>query len=122
VPAGERAATVGVARAEAAGLRLVCTGVLVAPDVVLTAGHCVDDIPLADLSLYMGDGVDGGLVATTTKIAAVHVSPHLRRHPLGYSDVAALRLDAPLQDTTPTALSRNLNEDDALTSAGQAVT
>lgn len=123
VNAGGYASTVGIALPDAGGLRLICTGVLVAPDVVLTAGHCVSDVAdVSTLRLYSGDGVDGGLVASDVTVATIAIAPHFRRHPLGNADVAVLRLTKTLTGVQPAALSLDLDEDEALLRRGAELT
>ncbi len=86
----------------------ICTGTLIAPAVVLTAGHCVEGPD--DVVVFTGDGEDDAKIAVAAAHAvrakAVHAS--LRRYPLGYADFAVLTLAEPLSDATPYPLVQTL--------------
>lgn len=101
--------------------RLACSGVLITPDVVLTAGHCVQEyagfldtlastpVTLADrLRVYVGDGVDGGVLPAQHTVKAVHVHPMLRASPRGYADYGLMILENPVVGAEPLPLMTEL--------------
>jgi hypothetical protein len=55
-PAGEWPAVVAVRTNK------LCTGTLVAPDLVLTAAHCFDPDPVGGVQIYVGDSLSAGQV------------------------------------------------------------
>ena len=99
-----------------------CTGTLIAPDVVLTAGHCVEVPPQArSFTLYFTltrDVSDYGapqfqLPARTVEVRRFEAHPGWRGiqqmgQPRGlgeHDDIALLYLDTPIDDVAPAALA-----------------
>jgi len=93
------------------GARLSCSGVLIAADVILTAGHCLkgpgfDATTLGEqlkeqLRVYFGDGAEGGELSAGASVQAVAVHPLLRLHPIGYADYGLVFLSAPITGIPP---------------------
>lgn len=111
VEPGEWPAVVGVGTSE------LCTGTLVAPDLVLTAAHCFDPEPAAAVQIYFGDSLSS---------ANVVFSDEWGRHPdfclpadcgEDLSDFAWVRLPEPV-DIEPTALLTNQAEFDEVMRVG----
>ena len=89
VPAGKWPDTVAVLSATGS-----CTGTLIAPDVVLTAGHCADPAPttvIANTTNYNGTG---GIRATVKKVTAY---PNWQNT----FDVAVIVLNSPITGVAP---------------------
>lgn len=103
VESGAFGAVVGIAVGKAgdAEFTATCTGTLIAPAVVLTAGHCVEGSD--EIVVFTGDGKDDARIPVASAHAVIAKSVHesLRRYPLGYADYALLTLAAPLAGVTP---------------------
>jgi len=85
-----------------------CTGALIAPDLVLTAGHCAHDFESA--SLFVGAGSENLLEAVTYPVADHVVHPEYNPpngptlHPFA-NDIAILRLAVPVEDVATIRLA-----------------
>jgi hypothetical protein len=112
-------ATVAVqaVRIETAGRARVhdCTGVLVAPDLVLTAAHCTDEAKRpSEMAVFPFNGaaVEGGHVGVVRIVRHPRHRALSRGHPEAATrqaelaaDLALLRLAAPLRDRRPVAMA-----------------
>ncbi|MFT5461071.1 MAG: secreted trypsin-like serine protease [Myxococcota bacterium] len=85
-----------------------CTGTLIAPDVVLTAAHCVVDefsleITAPDaMGIYVGDDPEADGAFHEHAFAVVEVLPHPGYDPVSLDDdIALLRLADPVPDVVP---------------------
>jgi secreted trypsin-like serine protease len=76
-----------------------CGGVLVAPDRVVTAGHCVAHRSMKELEFVDVSGV----VRKTARVAMHHGWRHENGHNL-LDDVAIIQLESPADGVTPAAL------------------
>ena len=92
-----------------------CTGTLIAAEWVLTAAHCVEGAPAAEVKVRFDDAdvndTTGGIVAD---VMAVHSHPAFDWEAWD-NDIALLKLAAPVTDRAPTPIHRDP------TSAGLAV-
>lgn len=79
----------------------LCGGELIAPDRVLTSGHCVQGIPISDLNaVRVGTAVRRGVRV------AMHPDWRRRNGPNApLDDVAIVALDRPVPDVRPAALA-----------------
>lgn len=120
VAPGEHPAVVALAFRDgvASDWHVECSGTLVTPDLVLTAGHCLKGpgfdaktlgTAVGDrLSIYMGPGNEGGLIQTGLAVTRADYHPMLRAHPLGYADYGLVELARPVDGVEPLPLTEDL--------------
>ncbi|EDZ48161.1 peptidase S1 and S6, chymotrypsin/Hap [Rhodobacterales bacterium Y4I] len=102
----------------------ICTGALVAPDLVLTAAHCLFDprtgVRVAASSVRFEAGLSGRQVVALRHVVKAVVHPQYRYRPAGThqigSDLAVLKLDRPISRSRirPLAVSQDAERGDTL--------
>ncbi len=85
----------------------MCTGVLVAPDLVLTAGHCVSCDRASDVVVVFDFVMEDALTPTmTVRADQVYQIEEIVGHHVGYPDWGLIRLDRQVVGRTPLPLRR----------------
>jgi Trypsin len=90
------------------GVDCVCTGTLIGPNVVITAGHC-DDGGCVD-KIYIGNDLNEG--GRTVKVKQSIRHPGFNRNTLT-DDLTVLILDESVTDVTPRPIAQGAEVDDA---------
>lgn len=82
---------------------LICTGTLVAPQIVIAAAHCLFDDsgkPVKAQFLSLGNCIETPVKAKTYRIRSQHAHPDYLRQAYG-NDIAVLILDVAIESITP---------------------
>lgn len=85
----------------------LCSGVLVTPDLIATAGHCVACDNISDLAVVFGFVMEDASTATMTVSAdEVYRCSEVIAHSSGYPDWSLVRLERQVAGHTPLLLRR----------------
>lgn len=99
-----------------------CTGFLVAPDLMVTAGHCIDDRACRDVQFVFGFAMqDASTVTATVPASDVYgCADIIARAETSTDDYAVVRLDRAVAGRAPLAVRRSgsVSLGDAVTVAG----
>lgn len=90
VPTGNWLSTVGLSQ----GGSLFCTGTAITPTLVISAAHCAQGVSASSLTVYVGEGKDGGNVRGQYKVKKVVKSP--KYNGSKGNDISFLVLSTPL--------------------------
>jgi MYXO-CTERM domain-containing protein len=93
----------------------LCTGTLIAPDLVLTAAHCIlpqllgansqEQVTSQTQIIFDADNVFGGS-GTARRVVATIPHPDFSMNSLGDNDIGLIRLQTPMTDRAPTPINR----------------
>ena len=100
-PSGDFPAVVAIVITEADSSQGLCSGTLISPTIVLTAGHCLASDPQFATVYFLPDGVT--VVGHPANRYAVH--PDFNFAVAAFSDVAVLGLVDPVTDVAPLPLA-----------------
>ncbi len=116
--AGDWSTTIGLS----VNGRIFCSGTAIHPRLVVTAAHCAQSNMSAPgrVSVYVGDGVEGGKAVGQYKAIKIAYSPQYSRNPSGWNDIAYVVLDRPidLPDTAFIPVLTSQEETDELLQSG----
>jgi secreted trypsin-like serine protease len=99
-----------------------CTGTLIAPDRVLTAGHCLESFSANDFRVHVGAARNDGAIATDSGIPARGFAVHPRfeesfpfahkspQNAIAQFDVGVILLARPVTGVTPVKLGTRADE------------
>jgi secreted trypsin-like serine protease len=105
VPDGKYPFVAAIGSADAFGnlKRQFCGGSLIAPSHVLTAAHCVVGTKVESIAVVVGQAAFGSGQGETRTLAAIMIHPAYNKRNLN-SDVAVLKLSAPILSIEPAAV------------------
>ncbi len=93
----------------------LCTGTLIAPDLVLTAAHCItpqligadsqEQVTSQTQIIFDAESVFGGN-GDARRVVATIPHPEFSMNNLGDNDIGLIRLQSPITDRTPTPINR----------------
>jgi hypothetical protein len=86
---------------------IVCSGTLIAPDVFLTAAHCVNWMPNAGIpadGVYVTFDSEFEIGTSTLYEGTYHTNPNYGHDMADLNDVAVIVLDEPIGNITPASL------------------
>lgn len=95
-----------------------CSGTLIAEDIVLTAGHCLEGTAASKVAIYVGDDPSVDLVGNIYAVSEVMVHPSYDSRTIR-NDIALMRLATQVTSVTPVP---NLPASEGLTSADLGAT
>jgi len=95
-----------------------CSGTLIADDIVLTAGHCLEGTSASKVAIYVGDDPSVDLTSNLYAVSEVEVHPSYNSRTIR-NDIALMRLATPVIGVTPVP---NLPTSEGLTIADIGVT
>ena len=121
VPDGKYPFVAAIGLADATGnlKRQFCGGSLIAPSFVLTAAHCVAGAKVENIAVVVGQTAFGTGQGETRTLTAIMIHPAYEGRSLK-SDVAVLRLNAPITSIAPVAVVAA--NDASFETAGTALT
>lgn len=80
---------------------MFCTGTAITPTIIVTAAHCAKGLKAANISVYIGDGKEGGRVNGQYQAKAIKYSPKYNTtHDIAYI-VLTQELDLPADAYVP---------------------
>ena len=88
--------------------RVGCTGSLIAPDKVLTAGHCVDSYRKEDISVAFGNQRTRHV--QLRRAFRIHMHPDIDTENYFYNDVAVIELQSDVRSIKPVRILRREEE------------
>ncbi|SMF62139.1 Trypsin [Pseudobacteriovorax antillogorgiicola] len=92
VSKGQWPSTIGLV----SGRGINCSGTVVHPNLVITAAHCVSGVwSPSSLSVYSGEGKEGGRISGQYQVSRFEISPKYGRKTSGWDDIAYLVLEEP---------------------------
>lgn len=77
-------------------LGMRCSGTAVAPNLVITAAHCLDGYSAAGTNVYTGEGAWLGLAKGQYKASKINRSPKYSQSDEGWNDIGYIKLAKPL--------------------------